>query len=368
LGNILATITDAKIYQTNGSLAKVISGTDYYAFGAAMPSRSFQDAGYSKYRYGFNGKENDDDFQDYGMRVYCPECGVFLSVDPIASQYPFYSPYHFAGNKPIWAVDLDGLEPDFSKVKWSAKKDGSTTIIKVEGQATIKVKLINLSHEKVDLKVVKSEMETELNAHFSKSQEYSSGDARLNYFPDGSQNKSKNLEWVSYHANLGAKVEITIIDNIKSIGHDDYVAAIVDDIPRTMGSKVNPSGIAAGTSATSRIFLMEAKYSVKKQGDAHNTGTHEGLHVYGGLADDYNSITGEVNKKNAPNIMQGGSSNSNDLLSFQKSQIIINLINTMTTINVIKKMTGNLFHTHSKIELKEFIKSTNSTSTINDKK
>jgi RHS repeat-associated protein len=110
LGNILATITDNKIYQTNGSPAKVISGTDYYAFGAAMPSRSYQDAGYSKYRYGFNGKENDDDFQDYGMRIYKPEIGKFLSVDPLSKDYPFYTPYQFAGNKPIMAVDLDGAE------------------------------------------------------------------------------------------------------------------------------------------------------------------------------------------------------------------------------------------------------------------
>ncbi len=34
----------------------------------------------------------------------------FLSVDPLAQSYPFYSPYHFAGNMPIQAIDLDGLE------------------------------------------------------------------------------------------------------------------------------------------------------------------------------------------------------------------------------------------------------------------
>lgn len=28
--------------------------------------------------------------------------------------YPFYSPYHFAGNTPIWAFDMDGLEPVFT--------------------------------------------------------------------------------------------------------------------------------------------------------------------------------------------------------------------------------------------------------------
>lgn len=37
----------------------------------------------------------------------------FFSVDPIAAKFPYYSPYQFAGNMPIWASDLDGLEPDF---------------------------------------------------------------------------------------------------------------------------------------------------------------------------------------------------------------------------------------------------------------
>ncbi|MEV4884624.1 hypothetical protein MRBLMN1_003149 [Chitinophaga ginsengisegetis] len=68
------------------------------------------------YRYGFNGKENDNEIkgegnqQDYGMRVYDPRIGKFLSVDPLTQEYPWYTPYQFAGNKPIWAVDLDGAE------------------------------------------------------------------------------------------------------------------------------------------------------------------------------------------------------------------------------------------------------------------
>ncbi len=34
----------------------------------------------------------------------------FLSVDPLTKSYPYYTPYQFAGNKPIIAIDLDGLE------------------------------------------------------------------------------------------------------------------------------------------------------------------------------------------------------------------------------------------------------------------
>ncbi|WP_317043941.1 RHS repeat protein, partial [Niastella yeongjuensis] len=68
------------------------------------------------YRYGFNGKENDNEVkgegnqQDYGMRVYDTRLGRFLSVDPITKQYPELTPYQFGSNSPIFNIDLDGLE------------------------------------------------------------------------------------------------------------------------------------------------------------------------------------------------------------------------------------------------------------------
>jgi len=45
----------------------------------------------------------------------------FLSVDPLTKSYPYYSPYQFAGNKPIQFIDLDGLEfqlPTIEKFKY----------------------------------------------------------------------------------------------------------------------------------------------------------------------------------------------------------------------------------------------------------
>jgi len=86
-----------------------------------MPGRGFSSGGY---RYGFNGKENDNEIkgegnqQDYGMRVYDPRVGKFLSVDPLTKEYPELTPYQFAGNKVITSVDLDGLEDyDFRGAK-----------------------------------------------------------------------------------------------------------------------------------------------------------------------------------------------------------------------------------------------------------
>ncbi|MEO6611666.1 MAG: RHS repeat-associated core domain-containing protein [Chitinophagaceae bacterium] len=79
-----------------------------------MPGRSYS-AG-NQYRYGFNGKENDNEVkgegsqQDYGKRIYDPRLGRFLSVDPLTKSYPMLTPYQFASNNPIEAIDLDGLE------------------------------------------------------------------------------------------------------------------------------------------------------------------------------------------------------------------------------------------------------------------
>ena len=85
-----------------------------YPFGSFMPGRVSSS---ESYRYRFNEKEKDPEGMggsgstyDYGFRIYNPNIARFLSVDPLAKSYTWYTPYQFAGNKPIWAVDLDGLE------------------------------------------------------------------------------------------------------------------------------------------------------------------------------------------------------------------------------------------------------------------
>jgi RHS repeat-associated protein len=84
------------------------SAQDYYPFGMTMPGRNTE----AKYRYGFNGKETDPEtgIQDYGMRWYLPNIARFPSVDPITKKYPELTPYQFASNTPIAAIDIDGLE------------------------------------------------------------------------------------------------------------------------------------------------------------------------------------------------------------------------------------------------------------------
>ena len=80
-----------------------------------MPGRKYT-APSSTYRYGFNGKEEDDEVkgdgnqQDYGMRIYDPRLGRFLSVDPLSKKFPELSVFQFSSDNPIQNIDIDGME------------------------------------------------------------------------------------------------------------------------------------------------------------------------------------------------------------------------------------------------------------------
>jgi len=120
-GNVMTVVSDRKngVDENSDGLveyynADVVSAVDYSPFGSQMPGRTYSVE--DKYRYGFNGKENDNEvkgdgnLQDYGMRIYDSRIGRFLSVDPLTKQYPELTPYQFASNRPIDGIDLDGLE------------------------------------------------------------------------------------------------------------------------------------------------------------------------------------------------------------------------------------------------------------------
>jgi RHS repeat-associated protein len=149
LGNVLTVVSDRKIPVDANSdlaidyyLADVLSTSDYYPFGSVMAERAYTTA--NGYRYGFNGKESDNEVKgagtqyDYGFRIYDPRLGKFLSVDPLTQSYPWYTPYQFAGNKPILAIDLDGLEEAIPKVQ-----SGTDVQIKKTDDNTVKGKIIS---------------------------------------------------------------------------------------------------------------------------------------------------------------------------------------------------------------------------------
>ena len=90
-----------------------------------MPNRAYSAS--ANYRFGFNGKENNNEVKgygnelDYGKRIYDPRIGRFRSLDPLAKSFAYYSPYQFSGNKVINSIDLDGEEEYPAVLKYALK-------------------------------------------------------------------------------------------------------------------------------------------------------------------------------------------------------------------------------------------------------
>ncbi len=93
--------------------------SNYYPFGLAQTGRNW-DGSNGNYRYGYNGKEEDNEIKtnsgdngkslDYGARWYDPRKARWDAVDPYEAKYPSLSPYNGIGNSPIILIDSDGRE------------------------------------------------------------------------------------------------------------------------------------------------------------------------------------------------------------------------------------------------------------------
>ncbi|MBD3330013.1 hypothetical protein GF354_00615 [Candidatus Peregrinibacteria bacterium] len=78
---------------------------DYYPFGQDRVASSTDETAYQ-----FTGKEKDSNsgLIYFGARYYDPSIGRFISVDPLAEEYPGWSPYVYALDNPLIVVDPDG--------------------------------------------------------------------------------------------------------------------------------------------------------------------------------------------------------------------------------------------------------------------
>jgi len=78
----------------------------------------FNCVGVEGYRYGYQGSEKDDEVKGEGnsytteFRLLDPRLGRWLSIDPLAAQFPWQSPYCSMDNNPMCLNDILGLSAD----------------------------------------------------------------------------------------------------------------------------------------------------------------------------------------------------------------------------------------------------------------
>ncbi|MBA3706138.1 MAG: hypothetical protein H0W84_09635 [Bacteroidetes bacterium] len=91
-----------------------------------MPGRNFNS---TSYRYGYNkGSEKDDEIYGSGnaynteFRMLDTRLGRWMSVDPLADEFPHMSPYAAFNNNPIFWTDPTGMAP--APPDWVEKSNG----------------------------------------------------------------------------------------------------------------------------------------------------------------------------------------------------------------------------------------------------
>jgi RHS repeat-associated protein len=97
-------------FQVTHTKSPVIQADDYYPYGVIFNSVSKENNIANHYQY--NGKEKQDELAvewlDYGARMYDPVIGRWSIQDAHAESYLPWSPYNYAFNNPINAIDPDG--------------------------------------------------------------------------------------------------------------------------------------------------------------------------------------------------------------------------------------------------------------------
>jgi len=257
-----------------------------------MPERKY--SAQNGYRYGFNGKENDNEVKgegteyQYGMRIYDTRIGRFLSVDPVSKKYPELTPYQFASNSPIKYIDLDGLEaaePSNSMI--ILKPDGN---LEIQSTVVINIQILNISSQansNLKLEELRAGLQSLLSEKLynSGSMTEFSGITIKNHKVVGEQARSKTITY-----NVQPVVNVSIVDDINKIDKSKFILVIVDNFDSRKAEdiegkpNITPIGLSPGQG--NLVAAMSAgdlsKDAVYDQiEEPKSTGLHEILHNFG---------------------------------------------------------------------------------------
>jgi RHS repeat-associated protein len=195
------------------------------------------------YRYGFNGKEKDNELKgsgnslDYGARFYDPRLGKWFSADPLRQLYAALSPYHFGANDPVNIMDADGnilRDKDGNIIATDNGKTTERTLRTVSGVSyVVKYKEITIYTDKG--KPVQAQIATDFVARTTvkgKTTETKISAVELRTQLGKSNATSESVK-SNCHGYVFADNNILIGDGRKKILDDEYkfIGVVNDDKP-----------------------------------------------------------------------------------------------------------------------------------------
>lgn len=151
----------------------------------------------------------------------------FLSIDPLAKQFPFYTPYQFAANSPIAAIDMDGMESfvanknyqsnaiilsllnaeDALSVAWSDQDKSTSTDPLMISEVAKFVYNVKVDKNTGVITIPESKSTPEQNIKYTKYQQEADGafkkDANGNYIPAPGQPTHKKDAAIHIPGNFG---------------------------------------------------------------------------------------------------------------------------------------------------------------------
>lgn len=264
-----------------------------------MPGRSFNS---NSYNYSFNGKLKDEELfngaQDFGAREYDVRIARWWAIDPHASTYTSWSPYHFSANNPITTNDEDGRDWGFKVV---TDKNGTTTVF-----VKVTAAVINSSSKPVDVEKMASVIKSQVTSAFT--------------FGSCENNKITNVIM---------DIDVRAISNVDELKSTDHLFEIVDPGKLSFVDETTP-----GYGVDKRVYLNSKHLNLMKAG-LIKTIAHELGHT-GGLLHPESSSSPEDQKmkdgEDDKNLMHQSSYKARKNNGDMKGQNL-----TLKQINIIKK-------------------------------
>jgi RHS repeat-associated protein len=182
-------------------------------FGESMAEQNSQS--YYKTPFKFNGKELDEStgLYYYGARYYDPSLSIWMSVDPLAEEFPNFSPYNYTMNNPINMVDPDGRAAQSGKDVYELNgNSGDICLIEKNNDKTDTLKAQN--GDVIAKNVKKGILKDNIN--IAQDGLNVEGDVEMNFHVGNMLSKlslyeQKEISWGFYAENLNSEGTVEVL-------------------------------------------------------------------------------------------------------------------------------------------------------------